>query len=249
MRISHSGDGCGDSWPLCHGELIPQVSQGKTWVEFSHRLTSGLFGLLVLALFLWSRRLYPVGHIVRKAALWTLFFTITEALLGAKLVLFGLVGNVDSLFRLITMSLHQVNSLVLSGCVSWLLLAAQDRCAPNVGAALRKQIKSLLIFLLVATSGAWAALSTTLFPSESLWEGLLTDFHPDSHWLLKLRAVHPVLGLLLGGSLSAWLWQKGSLENQAASATMSLLVVIGMLTLLMLSPLPMKVLHLSLIHI
>jgi len=51
VRISHSGDGCGDTWPLCHGQMIPEAQQGKTWVEYSHRMMSGLFGLLILALF------------------------------------------------------------------------------------------------------------------------------------------------------------------------------------------------------
>jgi len=34
VRISFSGDGCGDHWPLCHGEVIPTAPSVKTLIEF-----------------------------------------------------------------------------------------------------------------------------------------------------------------------------------------------------------------------
>ena len=47
VRISHSGNGCGDHWPLCGGEFIPTEATAKTWIEYSHRMMSGLYGLIV----------------------------------------------------------------------------------------------------------------------------------------------------------------------------------------------------------
>ena len=40
-----SAEGCGRSWPLCHGEFIPEYAF-ETMVEYSHRLVTGVEGLL-----------------------------------------------------------------------------------------------------------------------------------------------------------------------------------------------------------
>jgi len=43
-----SGLGCGRSWPLCHGQFIPEYAF-ETAVEYSHRLVTSVEGLLLLA--------------------------------------------------------------------------------------------------------------------------------------------------------------------------------------------------------
>ena len=56
-----SGEGCGKSWPLCHGEFIPEYAF-ETMVEYSHRLVTGIEGLLILGLSVTAfplRRRYP----------------------------------------------------------------------------------------------------------------------------------------------------------------------------------------------
>ncbi|MDQ3692491.1 MAG: heme A synthase [Chloroflexota bacterium] len=56
-----SGEGCGKSWPLCHGQFIPEYAF-ETMVEYSHRLVTGIEGLLIAGLSLgaWlSRRRLP----------------------------------------------------------------------------------------------------------------------------------------------------------------------------------------------
>ena len=56
-----SGEGCGTSWPLCHGVFIPEYAF-ETMVEYSHRLVTGVEGLLILGLAITAfplRRRYP----------------------------------------------------------------------------------------------------------------------------------------------------------------------------------------------
>jgi heme A synthase len=38
VRITGSGMGCGDDWPLCNGSLLPTFDHIETVIEFSHRL-------------------------------------------------------------------------------------------------------------------------------------------------------------------------------------------------------------------
>src|SRR6266576_3281963 len=50
VRITGSGLGCGDHWPLCNGHLFPPLNEIGTVIEWSHRLVAGLVSVLVVAL-------------------------------------------------------------------------------------------------------------------------------------------------------------------------------------------------------
>ena len=43
-----SGEGCGASWPLCNGRFVPEFAVA-TAIEYSHRLVTGVEGILILA--------------------------------------------------------------------------------------------------------------------------------------------------------------------------------------------------------
>lgn len=267
VRISHSGDGCGDTWPLCNGQLIPEAEQKKTWVEFSHRITSGLFGIFVVVVWWQARSLFEKSHPARFWALLSLLFTISEALLGAKLVLFGLVGSNDTPFRAIVMSMHLINSLFLVGSLTLLWDACQNKpwtlrtqIPWNLPAlsSRRIAISFASVFMMVGITGAIAALSTTLFPSDSLIEGLKQDFSTDGHFLIRLRVLHPIMALTLGGGLILILHLLKQITDPKDSEllrrtkylqlTLLAAILMGGLTLLKLSPTHMKIIHLISVH-
>lgn len=204
VRISHSGDGCGDSWPLCAGELIPSESDVKTWREYFHRLTSGIYGLLILLVTFLAHRWSEKGDEIRLATKLLLFFVITESLLGAKLVIFGLVGTNDSFFRALSMSLHLINSLLLMAVsyYAWVVAGAQLRLRRPT----RQEWSIITLgasgFFIICMTGAFAALSNTLFPSLSLAQGLAEDLARDAHWLIRARMAHPIAAILIGGAFA-----------------------------------------------
>jgi len=77
-----SGRGCGTDFPLCHGKFIPAYTL-ESLIEYSHRLISGLVGLLVLAVFVSTLILYRrKAEAVIYASL-AGFFTLLQAVLGA----------------------------------------------------------------------------------------------------------------------------------------------------------------------
>jgi len=61
-----SGEGCGRSWPLCHGEFVPAYAF-ETMVEYSHRLVTGVEGLIIAATAIgaWrTRRRLPILRVL-----------------------------------------------------------------------------------------------------------------------------------------------------------------------------------------
>ena len=49
VRITGSGLGCGDHWPLCNGKLLPPLDL-PTMIEYGHRLAAAAVSVLVTAL-------------------------------------------------------------------------------------------------------------------------------------------------------------------------------------------------------
>lgn len=206
VRITGSGSGCGQHWPTCHGEVIPLSPTIETVIEFSHRVTSGLCGIIVIALLIAAIRGFPRGHAARLGAWLALLFTITEALIGAGLVRFGLVGHNDSVARAIVMAAHLVNTSLLTGALAlaaWAgarnpLAAAPEPAVPRRTLAL--VVASLGGLLLVGISGAVTALGDTLYPVEAgaLAERLQRDLGAGAHFLQRLRLMHPLLACGLG---------------------------------------------------
>ncbi|MCL4254282.1 MAG: COX15/CtaA family protein, partial [Anaerolineae bacterium] len=50
VRVTDSGLGCGNSWPLCDGTIIPPLDNLTAWIEWSHRLFAMLIGVFGLAM-------------------------------------------------------------------------------------------------------------------------------------------------------------------------------------------------------
>jgi heme a synthase len=83
-----SGKGCGNSWPFCHGKLIPQSLPMETVIEYSHRIISGGVGLLVFILTIWSWIVYRNIPRVKILGFMSLFFILLQGALGALTVIF-----------------------------------------------------------------------------------------------------------------------------------------------------------------
>src|SRR5215210_628478 len=118
VRATGSGAGCGSHWPLCNGEVVPRSPRIETVIELTHRVTSGIALLLVIGLVVLAFRWRPRGHAARKAAGWTLFFMLTEAAVGAGLVLFELVADNQSIARALFMATHLINTFFLLGAMT-----------------------------------------------------------------------------------------------------------------------------------
>lgn len=257
VRASGSGAGCGAHWPLCNGEIVPRAPRIETLIELSHRVTSGLSLVLVAVMAFFATHTFPRGAPARRGAWWSLAFVSAEALIGAGLVLFALVDHDASTKRALSMSLHLVNTFFLLGSLA--LTTLWSATGATVGMRLAKRPAVTLALgavglgiLVLGTSGAVAALGDTLFPSATLGAGLAQDLSPSAHLFVRLRVLHPILAVFIGGaltlspSLARWL----ALPDDARPFARALgilagtQILLGALNVLLLAPVAMQLVHL-----
>lgn len=257
VRASGSGAGCGSHWPLCNGEVVPRTRGIETLIELTHRTTSGVALLLVLGLLVWALRAFPRKHPARLGAFFSVFFIITEALIGAGLVLFGFVAKDDSIGRAAYLSIHLVNT--------FLLLAALALTAwwASGGGPLRLRARGALSLILCAgllgtlvlgVSGAVTALGDTLFPGGTLVGGLREDFSPTAHILIRLRVLHPTIAVVVSALLifAARIIVSTRPERTTKRLAWALAILVltelsaGLVNLILLAPIPMQIVHLLL---
>jgi len=262
VRASFSGDGCGAHWPTCHGEVIPVGAALKTFVEFSHRASSGLALLCIVALAIWAFFAFPRGHWVRCGAVYSVVFIFSEAIIGAGLVLFRLVTDNKSIYRAVALSGHLLNTFILLAFLLATAWAASSRFverSPRInwrgqGAVGWILGVALVLMLIAGVCGSIAALGDMLFPSANLAAGLQADFNPLSSMMIRLRWIHPVISVGTGIYLVwAGLYLKRFLPvtyvQRAAWTVIALVgvqIIAGVTNLLLLAPIPMQMLHLLL---
>ena len=199
VRATGAGAGCGKHWPLCNGEMLPRSPSLNTIVEFTHRVTSGIDLALVALLVWWAFRAFPRRHAVRLGAALSGVFLMSEALLGAALVLLEHVAKNQSSARAYSLSAHLLNTLTLLACLTltawW--TAGKAPARPG-GRAVWTAAFSLGVVMILGISGAIAALGDSLFPSRSLAEGWVRDFDPAANIFVRLRILHPAIAALAG---------------------------------------------------
>ena len=83
-----SGQGCGNSWPFCHGQLVPDTMSISAALEYSHRIASGADSFLVFTLTVWAWLLYRRDTRVKILSFLSLFFIVLQAILGAVTVVY-----------------------------------------------------------------------------------------------------------------------------------------------------------------
>ncbi|GMV88109.1 MAG: hypothetical protein AMXMBFR81_10400 [Chthonomonas sp.] len=265
VRASGSGDGCGNHWPLCDGELIPLNPDAAMMIEKAHRLSSALAGFLSIGLVIGAARAFPKRdasnpmqyRAVRRAAWWTLFFMTTEALIGAVLVKQGWVKDDASIGRAVFLAIHLVNTFLL---VASMALAAWW-ASGHARLSLRSQGSfgwalgvALFGLLLLGVSGAVNALGDTIRPMADSAATVKAGLQPTAHFLDRLRLIHPTLAISVGlyillvAGLAKHLRPTDQV-NRWANAVIGLLVIemtAGFVNVLLKAPVWMQILHLLL---
>ncbi|HEX7117739.1 MAG TPA: COX15/CtaA family protein [Longimicrobiales bacterium] len=206
VRITGSGLGCGDDWPLCNGRLIPPADLA-TWIEWTHRLLAAglIFPIALVAVTAIRHRRGALGGATGAAtpALVALVLLGVQVVLGAITVKLDLPAGITAL--------HFVNALVMLGA---LVLAAVRASGGRPGsddpAADRKHARAATVAaalgLAVVTFGALTAntglVGAQTEPSAAAWacQGFPLcngSIMPAGGSLVHIHWTHRVLAYLL----------------------------------------------------
>ena len=148
-----SGAGCGSSWPLCHGQLIPSDITPELIIELSHRLVSSVMGVtvLLLAVLAWI----VLGHIreVKFLSFVSVFFLVLQGLIGAAAVVWGQSDFVLAMH--FGISLISFASVFLLTLLVFEIDQKFDATSLKIKSGHRKEIYALTIYtVIVVYTGA-----------------------------------------------------------------------------------------------
>ena len=116
VRVTESGLGCGDDWPLCAGQWLPPL-ESKAIIEYAHRVAASfLVGPLIVATFIGAWLRYRREPWIIWPAAASVVLVIIQALLGGLTVTTELSGHV-------VMTHLAVAELTLACCVLLAVMA------------------------------------------------------------------------------------------------------------------------------
>jgi cytochrome c oxidase assembly protein subunit 15 len=207
VTTTQSGHGCGASWPLCDGRLVPPPN-AATVIEFSHRIATFLVTFFVLgtaagALWYWRSRLE-----VRILAPVMVVALFAEAGLGAALVLLpssGLLLAIHFGASLLLVSSVFLTAVIVNELGGW--DALRDRPLPAEG--YRWLVYGLMAYTyVVGYIGAYAR-ATNRAPGCGDWPLCAGSVFPgfDGGWALIFTHRLAALVLILG-TLGLFLWSR-----------------------------------------
>ena len=256
LRATGSGDGCGAHWPFCDGVLIPAAGAPlKAYIESIHRVSTEWLGLLVIIQLAWAFRAFPKKHLARLGALATLFFTLMEGWLGAKLVLLKYVAYSDAPARIYWFAGHSVNTFCLVGALTltaWWATTNRRLQLKHQGPMLALVVGALVATIALSVTGSISALGDTLYPASSHLQVMEQALLPTATTVMKARPVHPytavvvAMFLALAAGLLNHLRPSPQTRRWALGVWLMLGVqmVIGLINVGLLAPIWMQLVHL-----
>lgn len=186
VRITGSGMGCGDDWPLCKGRIVPPLDV-PTLIEYGHRLAALAVSLLVVwvAVAAWRRSRRGLSPGALRLALSAAALLVVQVMLGAVTVWLELPPA--------SVILHLTTAMLL---LALLVVLATDAVVGKEGANERgwdggRLAGAALLAFLVVLAGALvanveAARACQGFP---LCNG---EWWPGRSWRAQLHWVHRV---------------------------------------------------------
>lgn len=242
VRITGSGMGCGDDWPLCNGRLLPPWDFA-TWIEWGHRLVAALVSFLIVGLLLWAvrDRATPAGRGRLRLAVWAMALLAVQVMLGAVTVWLELPPA--------TVVAHLGTAMAL---LALLLLAALGADGPRLARAEDGSTRmawslaglgAVVVMLggLVANLDAAPACQGFPLCNGNLWPG--GPWRIQIHWIHRLVAYVLIVGVIA----LPWVGRgRGRPTALLAAALAIAQLVVGAVMVLELLPQPWRVAHVAL---
>jgi len=82
VTTSNSGLGCGESWPLCKGAVLPSLNNPEVVIELTHRLFNSVVGVFILGLAIVAWTKYRTERNIVLLSTTSFVALIAQVLLG-----------------------------------------------------------------------------------------------------------------------------------------------------------------------
>lgn len=220
VRVTDSGLGCGNHWPLCNGTVIPPLDNVTAWIEWLHRLFAaliGLFGLGTLAVALQAYRKRNRSVLTFTAVAAILF--VVQSGLGAIVVVFDLPPTF--------VTLHLGTAMLLLGALLVAVVYATYKPKQSVGrdnfttlTYLTTALSLVIILTGALVRGSGATLACIDWP---LCNGAVFPF--DQGQLQVIHMTHRASVAALGIALALLAWSAFRSRQDGRVKTLALLAL------------------------
>jgi heme A synthase len=233
VRITGSGLGCGDDWPVCHGRLFPSFNDLTTLIEWNHRLVAAIVSTLValLAALTWSER-RGAGRGERSkpsgGGYLALGLLVVQVLLGAVTVKLELPPW--------TVVLHLGTALALFAVLLWLALGGPAG-RPGATALVAAGWGFVTVLFGGLTANLGAATACVGFP---LCNGQLV---PAGNYLQHVHWTHRLLAYGLFVYLLVWTLRARRRGAAVALGLVVLQIAVAAIMVLRSVPQPLQAAH------
>ena len=209
VRITGSGLGCGEHWPLCNGHLLPPLDDIGTVIEWSHRLVALLVSILVVAVAIPG--LAPGVSQPSRLPLVALGLLVVQISLGAITVKLALPPW--------TVILHLGTAMLLLATLLTLAAGPSPGLRPGSAVLLLLAFITVLFGALTANLGAASACGGFPLCNGQVW----TTAGPLAviHW------THRLLAYSLALTVAIWAVRSRMRGPGVALALVALQVVVG----------------------
>ena len=201
VRATDSGLGCPD-WPRCDGSFIPRW-ETHTLIEYSHRLTASVVGLLTLAIAVWAWRSYRRAPSIAIPAYLTFALVLFQGGLGGVAVLSELPPEIVTLHLGTALAILTLLLLTTVSSFARELPPARARVPRDLARLAAAAWVTTLALMLIGSyaSGAGYGLACSGWP---LCNGELIPGTNASS--VQIVFWHRALALLVGVALVALVW-------------------------------------------
>lgn len=203
VRVTDSGLGCGNDWPLCDGRIVPPLDNITAWIEWSHRLLAALIGLFGVGMLVLAVRAFRKEK--RVALMSTLvaagLFAFQSAL-GALVVIYDLPPTMVTVHLGTAMLL--LGALLIAAIGAWHQPNPEQRYERD-SVTLLAYITTALTLVIILTGalvrGSGATLACTDWP---LCNGAVLPF--DQGPLQTVHMMHRFAVVGLGVTIAMLVW-------------------------------------------
>ena len=202
VRVTDSGLGCPD-WPLCHGEIIPPFDTA-TLIEYSHRLSGSVLGLLVIATtaIAWTR--FRASRLVWYMSVSALVLVIVAGILGGVTVLTELAWQ----YRLLHLAIAEIliACLIVAAIAGWNPYSSTPTANSEQAGSLKPLIIASIVGAFVLILSGSYMVGEGYGTSCATWPLCRGSLLPDG-WAYTVHMGHRYIAAIVGIIIAWTAWR------------------------------------------